>query len=127
MRFQCDTVSVIQVDVETVRAKLQRKQQLHSQVNKGQMRLFTHQVIEEAQNEDSFENDSLTPFTETKWLSYILVADDRLLNLELIKENFKQLDLTDRSEFFIDGVSLLERAKKIMTEAFVKKKGMKPI
>lgn len=115
------------MDVETVRAKLQQSQQFHSQVNKMQMRLFTHQVIEEAQNEDDLENDVLTPLEATKWPSTILVADDRLLNIELIKEHFKQLGLTDRSEFFIDGVSLLERAKKIITEAFVKKQGKQPI
>ncbi len=98
------------------------------------MRQLKHSKIEEALVESSESDLRLDNYIvtseETLTLQQnqkILVSDDRLLNIELVKENFKQLELINRSQFFIDGVSLLETAKQILSEATVDRNHNQPI
>ena len=41
-----------------------------------------------------------------------MIADNILINLEFARELFAQLGLADCSQFFTDGASLVEAAKK---------------
>ena len=52
----------------------------------------------------------------------IIVADDQVINLELIKMSIQEINLMDLSEFYINGQQVVDRVKQIVNDQLLSAK-----